>query len=547
MIEQTSGSNLIIERRAGRLAGALGLLLALALVAGSVLPAHAQGIPPMPHGFAGTVSTVTPPELLPEGTLVEAFLAGVKKAETTVDADGKYEILVRGTLADDGREVTFRVEGVLAHQKPRWRSGQLDELDLTITSTPGDARYSVTMAVDPSGTGTASDVTANPPYGSGVEIDIKAVPAEGYGFVNWTAQPQVVFADANSAETSFTMPESNVTITAHFDVAYTVTTQVDPAGGGTVLGQGEYARGAQVRIKGQPAAGYGFVDWTASPVVEFANATAAETTFTMPDSSVTVTANFELVYYTLTMAVTPADTGTAVDLTGDASYAMGAEISIKAEPAEGYRFVNWTAPAGSFANQNAATTTFTMPAENVTVTANFQEGAAEEFTLTVAVQPLVGGILNPPVGTYLREEGETVTIQVVAPTSGYQFLYWMSSPGVTFSNANAPSTSFTMPGNDLTVTAVFAQADDPVQAGCFIATAAYGTPAAAEIDVLREFRDAVLLENTPGSRFVDFYYRLSPPVADLISGSSFLRTVVRELLVDPAVWLVEATGGLWRR
>ena len=546
MIEQTSGSNLIIERRAGRLAGALGLLLALALVMGSVLPVHAQAVPAMPHGFAGTVSTVTPPGLVQEGTVVKAYLAGVEKAVTTVDADGKYEVLVKGTTADTGKTVTFRVAGVQAHQTAKWQSGDLDELDLTITSMPGDAKYSVTMAVAPAGTGAASDLTATAPYAAGVEIDIRAVPAAGYGFVNWTAQPEVVFADANSAETSFTMPEANVTITAHFDVAYAVTTQVAPAGGGTVLGQGEYGRGAQVRIKAQPAAGYRFVNWTASPDVGFGNATAAETTFTMPNINVTVTANFQLVYYTLAMAVSPAGTGTAVDLTGEAPYALGAQISMKAEPAEGYRFVNWTAPAGSFANENAATTTFTMPAENVTVTANFQERTTEQFTLTMAAQPLVGGILNPPAGTHVREEGETVTIQVVAPTSGYQFLYWMSSPGVTFSNANAPSTSFTMPGNDVTVTAIFAQATDPVVGGCFIATAAYGTPSAAEIDVLREFRDAVLLENALGSRFVDIYYRLSPPIAEVIAQNSFLKTVVRGAL-DPVVRLVGATGGMWRK
>jgi hypothetical protein len=81
---------------------------------------------------------------------------------------------------------------------------------------------------------------------------------------------------------------------------------------------------------------------------------------------------------------------------------------------------------------------------------------------------------------------------------------------------------------------------------CFIATAAYGTPSAEQIDVLREFRDVVLLESTVGSKFVAMYYQLSPPVADFILGSSFLRTLVREFLVDPIVWVVDATGNMWR-
>jgi hypothetical protein len=81
---------------------------------------------------------------------------------------------------------------------------------------------------------------------------------------------------------------------------------------------------------------------------------------------------------------------------------------------------------------------------------------------------------------------------------------------------------------------------------CSIATAAYGTPTAEQIDVLREFRDVVLYKSTVGSQFVALYYRLSPPIADFIARSDLLRTLVRELLVDPVVWIVEATGDIWR-
>jgi len=56
----------------------------------------------------------------------------------------------------------------------------------------------------------------------------------------------------------------------------------------------------------------------------------------------------------------------------------------------------------------------------------------------------------------------------------------------------------------------------------------------------------VLLKSTVGSRLVDIYYQVSPPIADFISENSFLRTLVRELLVDPVVWLVEATVNIWR-
>ena len=81
--------------------------------------------------------------------------------------------------------------------------------------------------------------------------------------------------------------------------------------------------------------------------------------------------------------------------------------------------------------------------------------------------------------------------------------------------------------------------------GCFIATAAYGTSSAMEIGVLRAFRDEVLLESTVGSQLVELYYQTSPPVADFISGNSVLRTIVRELVIDPMVSVATFTQGVW--
>jgi hypothetical protein len=66
---------------------------------------------------------------------------------------------------------------------------------------------------------------------------------------------------------------------------------------------------------------------------------------------------------------------------------------------------------------------------------------------------------------------------------------------------------------------------------CFIATAAYGTPLAADIDSLRALRDTYLLNNALGTAFVDSYYRVSPFVADLVAKSPVFAAVVRLLLV----------------
>ena len=86
----------------------------------------------------------------------------------------------------------------------------------------------------------------------------------------------------------------------------------------------------------------------------------------------------------------------------------------------------------------------------------------------------------------------------------------------------------------------------PMGALCFIATAAYGTETAAELDTLRDFRDQVLLKSALGSLFVEAYYRVSPPIADFIAKNDFLRAIVREVLLDPVVRLLQWSQGLWR-
>jgi uncharacterized repeat protein (TIGR02543 family) len=243
--------------------------------------------------------------------------------------------------------------------------------------------------------------------------------------------------------------------------------------------------------------------------------------------------------YSLNMTVSPAGTGNATDQTNASPYAAGVQVSIAAVPASGYRFVNWTAPAGSFTNASSAMTTFTMPSQDVTVTANFEIGGA--YTLTMAASPIMGGTAYDVTGASPYNEGEVVSIQAVA-ASGYQFAGW-AAPAGSFANAYASATTFTMPAQNVVVTATFQVI--PTTSGCFIATAAYGCPTAEQIDILRGFRDGVLLGSAAGSQFVDLYYRLSPPVADFMSGDSLLRTLVRELLIDPVVWLVGATGDIW--
>ncbi len=65
---------------------------------------------------------------------------------------------------------------------------------------------------------------------------------------------------------------------------------------------------------------------------------------------------------------------------------------------------------------------------------------------------------------------------------------------------------------------------------CFIATAAFGSPMAAEVQTFRNFRNAFLLTHNWGRAFVRFYYRHSPPIANFIAQHESLRTITRATL-----------------
>jgi hypothetical protein len=81
--------------------------------------------------------------------------------------------------------------------------------------------------------------------------------------------------------------------------------------------------------------------------------------------------------------------------------------------------------------------------------------------------------------------------------------------------------------------------------GCFIATAAFGSALEPRVVTLREFRDVYLLPSHSGRAFVELYYALSPPMADVIAADEGLRGGVRAVLA-PVVAASETLLGAGR-
>jgi uncharacterized repeat protein (TIGR02543 family)/uncharacterized delta-60 repeat protein len=147
------------------------------------------------------------------------------------------------------------------------------------------------------------------------------------------------------------------------------------------------------------------------------------------------------------------------------------------------------------------------------------------FRLTISAG--TGGTTSPSVGGHIRPEGTEVTITAL-PDSGYEFNGWSGDA----SGTTNPIT-ITMDA-DKTITANFIATqtggdgiEDVVKKGCFIATAAYGSPLHPHLDILRDFRDTYLMPTKLGGELVDLYYKYSPSVAELIAKNKVLKVTVQ--------------------
>jgi len=190
----------------------------------------------------------------------------------------------------------------------------------------------------------------------------------------------------------------------------------------------------------------------------------------------------------------------------------------------------WSSPA------IGADGTIYFGSDNGNLYAITEEEGKKEHDLTIS-SAAGGSVTAPGEGTFTYVEGTEVSL-VAEAEEGYRFDNWTGAVS-TIADVEDATTTITMDDN-YSITANFEEKPSEPSGGmCFIATAAYGSDTARELDVLRQFRDEVLLPNALGAKFVSFYYEASPPIADFISQHDILRTAVRVGFVDPIVAILD--------
>ena len=392
---------------------------------------------------------------------------------------------------------------------------------------PAATEYAVTVT---GGTASASG-NAITSAAAGVEITVTAIIPDGKVFDKWVVKSGgVTLADAASAVTTFTMPANDVALAASYKDApvatYSLTTQVNGGHGTISASKTGLAAGSTETIIFTPDAGYEIdtvtVNGAATPVLANVldvtmdadktvivtyKATGSTHTHSYGtdwkyddtnhwhecqcgDKADTAAHSFQWV---IDKAATKEATGIkheectvcgakrsenteipalrdyAVTVTGGTATVAagtpitrameGVEVTVTAQAPDGKHFVKWVVKAGgvTLANETSATTTFTMPANDVTIEAEFAENPVEAYTLTV-----IKGTASVAAGTPITdkiEQNTVVTVTADAPEAGKAFDKWVVLEGnVTLADATKATTTFTMPGNDVKIEATYKDA-----------------------------------------------------------------------------------------
>jgi len=269
----------------------------------------------------------------------------------------------------------------------------------------------------------------------------------GYTFKSWNTKADGSGTTYNGGESY--QPTGNITLYAQWTInSYSVTLKKNIAAGGKVTGGGTYNYAATVTLKATANTGYTFTGWEVTGgTVKLSNPTSTTTTFTMPASNVSITANFSLNSWKVETVAKESSWGT---VTGAGTYSYGSPVTLTASNNKGYEFEEWVVIEGDVTLKITGTTaTFTMPDNAVKVQATFKQSL---FNVTIKNVPSEGGSVT---GNGSHQYGSTVTL-TAKPNTGYKFSGWeVEDGGVELSKPTDTTTTFTMPTNDVTIKANF--------------------------------------------------------------------------------------------
>lgn len=324
---------------------------------------------------------------------------------TLVVKDAQGNVLSSGNSIGQGSVLTLVASPNLSYKFKKWTINGVDHTSPAATTyTMGGSATNIiavfeeatlhTFAIDPVVNGTVEvkdnhnqTVTSGASVGEGAVLSVKATPASNYSFSGWTVTGNGEFANALATETSFTMENGDATIAAHFvpNHKFNITApehgaiKVTDALGHTVANGAYIGEGAKLNLKATPAPGYAFkqgqVTGPESSTVE--NPNAPVTTFTMGTGETTIGAEFVVAHV---LTITSSENGTVKvtnvlnqTVTSPASIGVGAQLTLKATPADGHTFNKWevTNGDGTITETTNPTTTFTMGSGDTTIRAIF--------------------------------------------------------------------------------------------------------------------------------------------------------------------------------
>ncbi len=275
-----------------------------------------------------------------------------------------------------------------------------------------------TIIDEDSGTGAAVNGTggsvhrSNEYYDWLVRVfDVTASPESGYKFTGWSGD---IREGSNDNPNSVRSRDGDKAITAYFQkerTVYTLSTEV-PGGHGSISKNPDktsFYEGDSVILTANPESEWEFAGWSGD-----ASGTTNPLTVTM-NSSKNIKASFTAIpKYALNVAID--GNGTVTKNPNNSTYLRGTDVTLTANPAEGWQFSGWSGDASG----TGASATVNMNSEK-NVTATFTALPTYELTTGVNV-PGSGSVSKSPdwVSYY---QGKSVSLTASAAT-GWRFGSW---------------------------------------------------------------------------------------------------------------------------